>query len=148
MLPDGRYIAGFFDGEGCVHITEAGSYKSGKPHLTVKVQIANTNTEILRDIQQVVGGTVSTSLSAIQKASNRQYPCYKLSLTAHTDVKKFIEVVGPFVRVKARQVESLRRYAETMRGYGNRLSDEDWSIRERTRQELSAYNQNHREVAA
>lgn len=138
-----EYIAGFFDGEGSVVIEHKNrGYKTYR----LRFSIANTCLEVLKEIQAVVGGSISTSLSAIQKASNKQYPCHKLIISAGADVKRFIELIGPHIRVKRPQLEAAARYAQTLSEPGIKLTEEQRKIRHEAMLVTHAYNLNHRET--
>ncbi len=52
MTPE--YLAGFFDGEGCVNITVSGKHRRA----VVRVAIINTNVPMLEGIQRQYGGRV------------------------------------------------------------------------------------------
>lgn len=55
------YLAGFFDGEGCVCISKNGS---------IQLRIINTNLEILKKFQQTFGGSLN---NRAQKVNKTQY---------------------------------------------------------------------------
>lgn len=63
-MNDAKYMAGFFDGEGCIGIYANGQ---GKGH-TLSVQIvqnkSNAVTEFLKKLQRFYGGSLSLSTSA------------------------------------------------------------------------------------
>lgn len=50
-----EYLAGFFDGEGCIGLSVNGRWK----HVNLYLQIANTNEAILFEIQECFGGCMS-----------------------------------------------------------------------------------------
>ena len=57
------YLAGFFDGEGCVGIYERSVANSGQgavnPYCSLTVCISNTNHEVLAHIQKTCGGIIT-----------------------------------------------------------------------------------------
>lgn len=99
---EAAYIAGFFDGEGT-----CGSHLQQKRNCTyvnsyaTSVAIVNTNRGILEWIQKTSGlGLIYNKPRA--KAQHR--PAYSLDMPEH-HVVKFLKMVQPYVKLKARQVE-------------------------------------------
>lgn len=83
------YLAGFFDGEGCVTLGQNGSIALG---------IVNTNLPILNLFKEVLGGTVASRLQMVNK------PQYVWRTYGPTAVSAG-EVLLPFLIEKREQME-------------------------------------------
>ena len=84
-----EYIAGFFDGEGCII--------ADKNAFTVRLIITNTQREVLDEIQKVLGGSVR-SKSVV--GPNRQ-PAWELRYGKRSTVKHILELLRPYLVVKS-----------------------------------------------
>src|SRR5947207_7951885 len=88
-----QYLAGIFDGEGCLCIIKAG--KSG---LHARLSIGNTCLPLLQSIQADWGGIISPMVS-------RRLQNYRLDLYKHEDLLKFLKEIQPYLFVKKAQVD-------------------------------------------
>jgi hypothetical protein len=105
MLISDEYIAGFFDGEGCINITVVGAAKQ----VALRVYITNSNKEVLTAIKDKYGGTIS----AIQHKIN-----WKISylLTFHGIIaEKFLRAIGLSLIVKREQVKLAFEFLDYMK---------------------------------
>jgi len=99
------YYAGYFDGEGTVTITTSGLSgkninNSGWSYHTLVVMIANTNSEILKELKKYYSG----SLLCYQRKNKKHRPCYQWRLCGRL-AAKFLNDIYPFVRQKSNQVK-------------------------------------------
>lgn len=92
-----EYVAGFFDGEGCVNITTRGKGRQ----FVLRVMIANTDYDFLHKIQTAYGGTLSRRRHAIGK-NWKPFCCLTWTSNAAAD---FLEQIRPKVLLKAAQVD-------------------------------------------
>jgi len=93
------YVAGFFDGEGSLHIDR---HKS-----TVQIRIDNTFRRAVQEIRSFVGcGTISNRGRAKPHYKDR----FRLTISNHVDVLRILQGMRPYLIVK-------RRAAEVMIGY-------------------------------
>lgn len=91
------WIAGFFDGEGCVGTLKP--YQDSRARL-VRVTIAQTVREPLDDLVPLFGGSVCT-----QKRGNERYKTlYQWKISAKK-AEVFLRAIQPYVRVKAAQLK-------------------------------------------
>ena len=90
---DIQYIAGFFDGEGCICLSD--SKYEGYHSYHLKTTIAQNNKEILVEIQKIFGGKVYHSRAK----------AYFLAIQKKTEVKIFLESILPFLILKKKQAE-------------------------------------------
>lgn len=88
---DLAYIAGFFDGEGCVSIQEP--YNQPRPYLI----FANNNEDVLLWIRD--------SLDAGIVYPPRQFRCHQLFLMKASEVVEAGNLLLPFLKVKNEQVQ-------------------------------------------
>lgn len=97
---DIRYIAGLFDGEGCIslHTDSSGvpeRYK--KPRKVFQVSITNTYKPVLLDLKRQFGcGSVHRN-SKPKKAHYKQ--CYSWTVTGG-NAMRFLELIEPYLRIK------------------------------------------------
>ncbi len=105
MITD-SYIAGFFDGEGCVYMQAY--YKKGKyekqPRCTMQISITQKNRTVLDTIQEIYGGTISD-----------KGHCMVLRFTGKNTMYKFLSAIYPFVIEKKKDVELALEFVDTMR---------------------------------
>lgn len=83
-----QYVAGFFDGEGCVDVTNSGA---------LMAMLTNTNLLVLRLIQVKYGGSLDKS---------PPHPPRKVIFmwkTASRDARRFLEAIYPYLVIKANQ---------------------------------------------
>ena len=89
------YIAGFFDGEGCVRIKQ--SNQGGNSYYVI-AHITNTNPIILKKVQELFGG--NTRLQ--EKGRNK--PVYNWYITS-SEANDFLKTLQPFLIEKKSQAE-------------------------------------------
>lgn len=99
---DVAYIAGFFDGEGCVRIKRA---NQGGNSYYVTATITNSNKEILEYIKDIFGGKVRKA----EKKANKTIYHYELSSSEAVDMLKIL--IG-FLREKRTQAELAIKFHE------------------------------------
>ena len=89
---DSSYIAGFFDGEGCICLAKPNK-TSRSYHLSVS--ITQNNREILVEIQKLFGGGV--------------YPhkvnCYSWQATKKEEAYNFLSSILPYLYLKKKEAE-------------------------------------------
>lgn len=87
------YIAGFFDGEGCVRIKEA---NQGGNSFYVIAHITNSNQKILMEIQDLFGGAIRVQ----ERSPNKTIYNWSLSSSEAVD---FLQTLSPFLKEKLEQ---------------------------------------------
>lgn len=97
------YLAGFFDGEGCVSILRFAEKRRAATYFAYRLQvrIGNTNLEVLEWIQSKFGGTIYDQVRSVP--GNRK-PFWAWHTSGHK-AKTFLEMIEPFVIVKRRQIQ-------------------------------------------
>lgn len=116
MKPSMEYIAGYFDGEGCVGLyqnkgSKCSRYKSGfkSPSWIRQIGITNTYKPILEHCKRLFGGRLYP-----QSKIGRNKPCYNWTISSKKDIIAFIERVSPFLVEKQPQTALL---LQECRGY-------------------------------
>ena len=118
-----EYIAGFFDGEGHVSITEMHRRNTIDPKLVVR--LTNTFLPVLDYIKGVYGGTIYKQ----PKVKSHYLQVYVLSLTVEQS-KKFLTDILPFLVIKKEQAEEALKFSRTVYRRGKKnVSDEEKEIR-------------------
>ena len=94
------YIAGFFDGEGCIRIKKA-SQKGDSYYIWVA--ITNSNNEILEDVKELFGGQVRKAERTVNK------DIYHYLITA-SEAVDMLKVLLSFLIEKKEQAELAIEY--------------------------------------
>ena len=89
------YIAGFFDGEGCIRIKQAS--QRGNSYY-VWVAITNSNRRILEEVVELFGGTIRKAERTVNK------DVYHYLITA-SEAVDFLTTIMGFLREKKGQAE-------------------------------------------
>jgi hypothetical protein len=91
------YVAGLFDGEGCVNFTQAGKQRTW----VIRVMIRNTDREIIEYLQSLFAGRIETKIAYPNKPLWKTSYCWRLDWDAAIE---FLEVIEPWVRIKKDQI--------------------------------------------
>lgn len=109
------YIAGFIDGEGCLHI---GKRKSGGIHKTngyfIKITISNTNLSILEWIKSIYGGHIQKI-----KKGGKCKDGYQLHFNTQCAIN-LLDDIQPYLRIKIEQANILREFSELRKVFPKR----------------------------
>ena len=125
---DIRYIAGLFDGEGCVsiHLRPDTNMRVGF-HYSLQVSIGQKRPKVLRMIRKLFGGFLNSP--------NRTCRVYELMFTAQAG-ERFLRTVLPYLIVKRKEAEIALEFRKLMvrKNYPKR---EGWSrIPKRTQRRM------------
>ena len=123
-----EYLAGFIDGEGYVALGRIP--RRGSPEYPLRVVVYNTNPELLEDIRQSWGGTLSCSGSR----KSRWKPQYALIWT-NAAAAGLLARVSPYLRVKSKQAVVLLEFQGHLRGC-QRMRDSRGRLLPLSQQEL------------
>lgn len=109
------YLAGLFDGEGCVNFTQSGQCKTW----VIRAMIRNTDLPVLEYVRLIAGGSIHAS-----RARGRWKPSYCLRWNGAAAVE-FLETIEPWARIKAEQILVARTWdAVRNRDRGTRRDNE------------------------
>lgn len=89
------YIAGFFDGEGCVRIKKAN--QGGNSYYLI-AHLTNTNQSILKMVQELFGGAIR------KQEAGRNRPVYNWCVSS-SEANDFLKTLLPFLMEKKTQAE-------------------------------------------
>lgn len=111
------YIAGFFDGEGCLNAVGGGSLGSTKSKVRFRIQISqtlNVGRDTLEEMAEFLRERgISSYVVKHGLARHRRTPkwrqCYNLLILRVESVRLFIEGVFPYLRIKKSRAEDYRR---------------------------------------
>lgn len=133
---DIAYVAGLFDGEGCVNVTEV-KPKKGRhsPSFQTLAQISNNDREVLNWVQSLFGGTI-TSNNVRRQRVTFTWRVY------HKRAKEFLEIIFPYLRIKEQQAQLLIELENSIgrRGWKPRLSEEVIVYRRSIKEDLTKLN--------
>lgn len=136
------YLAGFFDGEGCISITVSMDRTKGKtPRYRVHVVITQKNPETLLELHQMAGiGNV------YDRRSNARFHASSWQIS-HLQSREFLTVLLPYLRNKKKEaelaIEFINKFNQSTRDFSTKgryfeqASQEIIDERERYRVELS-----------
>lgn len=132
---DKAYLAGIFDGEGCVGYYNANT-SSETPAHHASVHICNINKQVIEWVQEKVGGG---RISLMGMNDPKRRVAYQWQLGRKSQVKAFLESIRPFLIVKAAQVDTLLAMFDEESTYPARtITPELIELRQRTERNLKA----------
>ena len=102
------WMAGFVDGEGCIMLGYSHNEKTGNYNFRRRVNIVNTNRDILKIFQDNFGGSIRE-----QKHMRKHFPNAKPIYSWVCDAKQgayFIGLIKPYLKVKACQADLYLQY--------------------------------------
>jgi LAGLIDADG endonuclease len=99
-----EYIAGFFDGEGCVDFKITGQARM----IAVRASIINTNRELLNLIQLEFGGSIYSR----PNAKNPHWKHFNSLTWINSDAVKFLRLIKPHIIIKLTQIRLAEEYWE------------------------------------
>lgn len=112
---DKAYIAGFFDGEGCVGYYNAiKSNKKCNPAYHASVSISNTDPRVIRWIGDIVG---VGRYNIIRFKDGKRRVAYQWQLGKRSDVIAFLVTIRPYLKVKGDQVDVLLAHFDVEASY-------------------------------
>src|SRR4030042_87280 len=124
------YLAGFFDGEGCVTIIK-GKNHLGNVQYSLRVIVVNTNEYVLHLYKLSFGGRIQKR--KYKKPEWRDCYAWELGSTRAYD---FLKCVYPYLILKKAQADLAFEFQENQSKYAGsniRLSDKEISMREEQR---------------
>lgn len=134
------YLAGIFDGEGSIGIYPS---KPGDNYVYHRVYFVITNTDFT--LAQWIKDRIpigNFKIREIRKDNDRKRPCWEWQLCGWPRVKIILDLIQPYVVIKAKQVNlvlSLLDDERKEKGHrGEKLSPHFIERRERVAQELKA----------
>lgn len=124
------YLAGFFDGEGCIAIVK-GKNHLGNVQYSLRAIVSNTNDYVLHLYKFSFGGRIQKR--KYKKPEWRDCYAWELSSTRAYD---FLKCVYPYLMLKKAQADLAFEFQENQSKYDGsnlKLSDKELSMREAQR---------------
>lgn len=140
MLDD-RYVAGLFDGEGCVRIARWANPKNGTVRHQIYVSLGVTHRPVVEMLRETYGGSVQINPHSRRNPKNRdQHVWVVTSKTAAS----FLPRILPHLVIKFDEVVVALEFQRTVsrRGQGVHVPAETIALREELRSRLA--NLKHR----
>lgn len=95
------YVAGLFDGEGCVHYSFKKHWKDRPPESSFWIQVTNTDRPIIDWLKNAFGGFIFQNP---QLGNRRISYCWKITNRRALDV---LERFAPYLKIKRKQAEEV-----------------------------------------
>lgn len=126
-----EYVAGLFDGEGCVVVDKSTRGNGHSTGYILRVQITNTDYAILEKVKARWAGGITTQDRGVNK------PVHVWQATSKQAVA-FLETIRPFVHIKSLQVHRAIEFQACLRerGGGGKLTQDELAEREAGYQDL------------
>jgi len=122
------YLAGLFDGEGCISYFN----QTGTPLLKIVLQMCSQ--EVVAWIQDIFPGSFREIL-------REGHPiCYRWEISKKEALKSFLEMIQPYARVKRKLVSLGLQFTDTIGDSRRPISDENLYIRYRIIDEIDKTN--------
>jgi len=126
-----QYIAGFFDGEGGIYVTQKTDKRFGKSILVrnIRCQVTNGDIKVLKMIQQKYGGVIRE-----KQREEGWKPAFYLEIASQKDILKFLQDIEPYLIVKKEQVKLAIQYLKSRLSHQHkRYTNEEIKIVEKIR---------------
>jgi hypothetical protein len=104
-----EWLAGFFDGEGCINITLAG--KTRQPSL--RVYLVNTDAAILAEVQAQYGGLLTKP-----RQLNPKWKPFRSIQWRNESGETLLRLLIPHLKIKQRQAQLALEFREYMKTSG------------------------------
>lgn len=129
------YVAGIFDGEGCISIQRNKPHAGGKsPCYALHVSVSNTDKRIINFLLELVGG--GSCKHNNEKRPNQRL-CYDWRVQARVAVR-FLKAIRPYLLLKAEQADLAIEFWSRIHYGSRRLSSEELDTRDSLRLRLVA----------
>ena len=136
LKTDLAYCAGLLDGEGCLTISK----RTQKNTFQMRVEIVNTNKEVLEWVKGMFGGSVIVRMRPGKYGNNKE------SFVWLADTRRaasFLRLIKPYVKIKRRQLEIALDFQRTIRhetGHGRFITPQQLAFRADCKMKMSALN--------
>lgn len=127
------YLAGLFDGEGCVFISRKKS-TGVNPSYGVSVSISNCHRGILELLRRAYGGYVKH----YNETRPNQRDWFTWQLSGGKMAASFLTAIRPYSIIKAEEIDLALEFALRVTPKTSRLTDQEVSVREGYKTQLSA----------
>ena len=123
---DIAYLAGLFDGEGCVYMSYRKKGKSPKKYLTITMEMAMTEESIIRWVHEILGvGTIKVLDKANLAGGKPHWKKQWRWRCTHRDAYYVARLLWPFAHVKLEKIQKIIDHYAPIKA-ANVVSLEDW----------------------
>lgn len=130
-----EYIAGLFDGEGCISIGTYESYGNKQYRLSVEIGLLRSE-RVLKQLKQQFGGVLRVKENC--GWSKKSIPYWSVNCR---EALAFLKSIQPYIVIKSRQCAlAIQFYDEGQWKTGHKVTDEELGRRERIRNEIHKMN--------
>lgn len=144
-IEDAIYIAGLFDGEGCISLSKNHTIKEKDgyrtPTFTLRAVIRMTNADIINWLYITVGGIIYNNCNspARMKYSPKCKPYHQWGAAGRNAIY-FLKQIYPYLKVKKLQAEIAFKFGNTLKYRYGKLPNEIVLTREELRSEMTLLN--------
>lgn len=107
------YLAGLFDGEGCISLSRGVSSYNDRSYHQLMITVGMANKEGVEMFHREFGGTF-TAIEKVHLNPNWS-TIYRWQVSSGKDCSKFLEVIGPYLRIKRPLVQLALDFISTIR---------------------------------
>jgi len=101
-IKDIIYLAGLFDGEGCIHINRwRNKYKNGHRY-SLLVQIKMCDGRLLPSLHEKFGGNIRTDQRSLRNPNHSDIAIWRVETNA---AMKLLKMILPYLRLKHKQAK-------------------------------------------
>lgn len=129
-LTELAYMAGLFDGEGCIQIVKNKGNGRGRHYLRCSLEM--TNEELPKSLQAYFGGTVRRRNLPLPRQNQWEWK------TTTNTAYLFLKAIYPYLRLKKVEADVALEFQKSMHTCPTRLTEEELTIREAQRLLLSS----------
>lgn len=145
------YIAGFFDGEGCLHAVGDGMAGQHKFSITI-CQADDIGKQVLTEIRNFlqdhgINAFVAAHAPTIYKKKPHWKQCWNLWIRQQRSIRLFIEGVYPYLRVKKQRAEDYRRLCILSQNASGLMNESQIKLRRDTLDRLISEGKTIRQIA-
>lgn len=107
------WLGGIWDGEGSISITKA-LRKKGNFNFNSKVTVENTSVRIITEVCRILKGlNISYYIWTRLPRSVKHKQAYVVSVCKLSDIKKFCNIIQPYLILKIEQADLLGKFTES-----------------------------------
>ena len=119
---DRAWLAGYFDGEGCLHIQQIFPSKDPekrkkrreyRPYYSPRIYIASTARGSIEHVVKLTGFGAIKKRKRLNKLKRNWKPCYAIYITGFKNVKEFVEIMFPYLVEKKQHAEIFLKFVES-----------------------------------
>jgi hypothetical protein len=112
---DKAYIAGIFDGEGCIgYYNAALTYNHRPGYFHASINVCNTDPRVISWLKEVTG---IGKVGLLKMNTTRRRQAYQWQLGKRAEIVEFLQTIRPYLKIKSEQVDVLLAHIDMETGY-------------------------------